>query len=868
MTRALYRLLLRAAPRDVRGSYGGEMEETFNALYDAAARRGAVAIARLLAAELGSVIASHWMQRRDAMIDGTQSILGMGRLRQAVRSLARRPTFAGASFVTLLFGTAAMTLAFAVVDTVLLKPLPYPEPDRLVTLAEAMPAKSQRASLIAPARLEDWQQRNSTFDGIAGTYVENSTDTSGSEPERLNARYVTPRYFEVMGAAPLRGRTFGPDEERFGGARAAIISEAMWARRFQRGDAALGARLTIGGDSITIVGVMPASFAPASVDVWMPAQFAPGLLRAREARFLTGVGRLKRDVTIDQARADLVAVQAQLGTEFQGDKGWTVAVDDLMQARVGATGRTLWIVFGAVVLLWLIGVANLAGLALVQIHRRGRELAIRTAIGASRGQVMGVVIQEALLIAAAAGAAGTAAAAWLIHFIPRVFTALPRMNELHLDWRAATAAAASSAAAAVIVGVWPVAMSTRADVSGILSSASRGSTARRHFFQRGLVVAQVALSLLLVGAASLLMRSYYNLVNVDSGFSTGGVWTFHVGAAWGEDRQRIGQMQSLLLADLAASPGVEAVGFTNFLPMSRATLRSPVRIDGINGPEPDGRVLAGTRLISPDFPKVLGVPVVAGSACPELRMDFDGPRHAVVNQRFVDDFAGGTNLIGRSIRLAQETAQPFTIVGVIGDISEDDTKGRPSPYVYTCESAGTWPDPEYVVRTRNAAGLPAALRAIVRERAPGRAIFDFKPLDEVTSDLRETPRLNAAMLAVFAAAAICLAAVGLYSLFMLIVGERVREIGVRLALGATKRQVISLVWGGAGRLLAAGLAAGFGMFLLVERLIRAELFGVSPRDPFTLGASAAVLVVVSAIAIAIPASRAGRVDPLVAMRTD
>ena len=300
----------------------------------------------------------------------------------ACRSLVRRPAFVLTVVLTLAFGIAVTTAIFSVVDTVLIKPLPFPDADRLVTVMEANPAKSQKVSLIAPGRLAEWNLSNRTFDGISGSYAENVTDTSGAEPARLEGRRVAPRFFAVFGMMPLVGRTFTEDEERFGGPRAAVIGESLWSRRYGRAPGAVGQRLVLDGSGYTIVGVMPAAFTSASIDVWLPGQTPPGLLRAREARFLTGVGRMKRGVTIAQAAADLARVQQALGEQFPAsDRGWSSSVVDLKEGRIGAYQHALWLVFAAVALLLAIAVANIAGLLLVQLRRRARELAIRQAIG-------------------------------------------------------------------------------------------------------------------------------------------------------------------------------------------------------------------------------------------------------------------------------------------------------------------------------------------------------------------------------------------------------------------------------------------------------------------------------------------------------
>jgi putative ABC transport system permease protein len=318
----------------------------------------------------------------------------------ALRALLRRPAYATTAILMLALGIGATTALFSVVDTVLLKPLPYPQPDRLVTVMEASPSKDKKVSLLAPARIEDWNQMNQTFQAVAGSYTENVTDTSGPEPERLAGRRVSPRFFDVYAAAPLIGRTFTHEEDIDGGPSAAVISDGLWIRRYGQDLGVLGKRLVLAGKGYTIVGVMPKELAAPAVDLWIPAQTNPALMRIRQARFYSGIARMKPGVTMPQAQADLARVQSQLGERFpQTDKDWSALVGDLKEQRVGDYRRTLFLVFGAVGMLLLIAVANIAGLTLAQLHQRQREMAIRSSVGASRAQVIAAVMREVLLIA-------------------------------------------------------------------------------------------------------------------------------------------------------------------------------------------------------------------------------------------------------------------------------------------------------------------------------------------------------------------------------------------------------------------------------------------------------------------------------------
>src|SRR5580700_4161352 len=354
----------------------------------------------------------------------------------ALRSLTRRKAITSAVIAILALGIGANTAVFSVVDAVLLKPLPFPDSERLVTVLEASPSKSEPESLIAPARLADWNRMNHAFEGIAASYSENVTDTSGDEPERLAGRRVSPGYFPVFGTKPLYGRTFTPDEDVAGGPNSAVIGYSFWTRRYAQSPGAIGRRLTIRGQGYTVVGVMPKEFQTGDIDVWIPAQTPPFLMRIREARFYSGVGRMKPGVGIAQAHDDLARVQRQLGEQFpQTDKGWSALVRSLKEARVGEYRKTLLFVFGAVAMLLLIAVANIAGLMLTQLQQREREMAIRSSIGATRGQILGAVMREILLMAVLATGFGCALAAWLVEALDKIFTTLPVAGGFQLGWR-------------------------------------------------------------------------------------------------------------------------------------------------------------------------------------------------------------------------------------------------------------------------------------------------------------------------------------------------------------------------------------------------------------------------------------------------
>jgi putative ABC transport system permease protein len=792
----------------------------------------------------------------------------------AWRTLCRRPGYSVTALLMLILGIGATSTLFSVVDTILLKPLPYPDSQRLVTVLEASPLKNNRESLIAPARLEDWNRMNQTFAAIAGIYVENLTDTSGTQPERLAAWRVSPRFFDVYGTQPLIGRIPNPQEEGSGAPLTAVISYGLWTRRYAQDPRVGGNRLVIGGTRCTIIGVMPREFARPGVDLWIPAQTNPSVMHRRETRYYSGVGRMKTGVTIQQAQADLARIQNQLGEQFpETDKNWSALVKDLKETRVGEYRRTLLLVFGAVGLLMLIAVANIAGLTLAQLYQREREMAIRSALGASRAQVIATVIREVLLIAAFGALLGGTLAMWGSSLLAAVLAEVPRMAELHFDWRAVLFTALVSLVAAVVFGAAPAMQSSTADLAPVLVQSSRSTTRGRRRLQRGLVVVQMAVAVVLLASAGLLLRSYYNLSHVDSGFDAVNTVTFHVGATGNEDRPLIGQLQMSVIEQLQRLPSVEWAGITGSLPATGASMRAQVQVEGLGNAGESTTLTVGGRTIGAGYLQALKVPLLAGEWCPPLRpFESNGANKSLVNRQFLEQYAKGQNILGRHTWYPMST-QPNPplneIVGVVGDVREDSLSAAPAPYIYDCASAGSWPDPDYVVRTRgDALAIMRQVRQIVHDVDPNRAVFGVKMLATVLDNALQQPRLNIRFLAVFAAMAMLLASVGLYSLTSIVVTARSREIGVRIAMGASSRQIMRMVFAGAGKMLAGGILLGLALTLVVERVIKTVLFGVGPLDVLTLAAAIAILCGVSFLAAFLPARRAAAIDPLDAMRAE
>src|SRR6185503_3644990 len=735
---------------------------------------------------------------------------------QAARRLALRPWFTLSAVLILGAGIAATTGVFSVVDTAVLRPLPYPNPDRLVMVLEANTAKSDAAGLLAPVRLEDWNRLNRSFSAISGSYNENMTETSGDLPERLPALRVAPRFFSVYATHAAVGRTPTSEEEAFGGPSAVVISDGFWARRFQRRADVTSQHLMLGGQRYAIVGVMPATFAVggAGVDLWIPAQFAPGMLAARDARFLTGIGRMKPGVRLAAAQRDLSRVQAELGQAFpRTDKDWSAQLTDLKGARTAQVRQPLLFILGSVGMLLLIALANTAGLMLTHLQRRETELAIRGLLGATRLQVVAAVVQEILIIAAAAVVLASVTDVVLLRMARASLASLPRASELAIDWRALIVASLCGMCAAVVCGALPAWRATRRGIAATVTRIGRGTSSDSRS-QRALVGGQIAVATVLLCSTALMLRSYHNLTHEDPGFDAGRSVTFHVGAGWGEDRAAVARMQLELLNAFRNIPGVTNAGFANFLPASNATIRYQVDLGaGAASDRANGRdhLTVGERSITDGYLPALGAHMAAGTTCPNLAVVQANAPKVLVNRRFVQEYAGGRNVVGQLMHWTTDrpTMPASEIVGVVDDVREDNLRTPAVPYVYSCIVAGGWPDPEYVVRTNgNPRALLAAIRGAVHDVAPARAVFGLMTLQDDLDDTLDQTRLQTTVIAAFGLAAVALAVIGLYGLVALAVATRRREIGIRIALGASPRRVVGEVAAHVGWLLAGGAVVG------------------------------------------------------------
>jgi putative ABC transport system permease protein len=785
----------------------------------------------------------------------------------AVRSLSHRRGLALMVAFTLALGIGANSAIFSAVDAVLLKPLPYPAADRLVSVYERNTGLRQATQLVAPGRLEEWNAQNHTFTAIGASYFENLTDASGPLPERVAAMNTSPRFFEVLGVAPALGRLPTRREEHFGGPPVVVISDAFWRRRFGADPSVLGRSLTLGGASRPIIGVMPPSFRypTAATEAWVPTRAQPYFLAVRTARLYTTIGRLKPGVTLAQALDDLNAIQARLGDQYPAtDKGWGASLVPLKEEQVGGVRRSLWLLLGAVGLVLVAACGNVACLLLADAARREHELAIRLALGADRRRVVGELLREGIVMALAGSVAGLMLARWGLAALRSAATDLPRVADVQVDARLVLFTFAVGVTTTLLFALAPALQAASGDPADALARGGRGHIGGRSLLQGLLVGTQVAMAIVLLTGAGLLIRSFARTQEVSLGLDPRDVLTFRMSAQWTERFDAVVQRQARTIARLNAIPGVEAAAFSQLVP---AGIDVPPNEFHIVGRDPSEKTFAIGRSVSSGYFRTLHIPVLRGDTCssdPALPV-FSS---ALVTRSFADRYFPSEDPIGHAFVPPGQIANRTTrIVGVVGDVREGGLLKEPEPLIYWCGYNPYWPDQRFLVRS--SADRPvsmSAIRAALREIEPGRAVYAEQPLTDLLSASLSQQRLNTILLALFAATALMLAALGLYGVLSQLVSARRREIGLRMALGARPVQILSAVVGQAATLTGLGMAAGLGAAFVLAQFMATLVFGISPRDPLTFVLVPVVLALVATLAAIVPARRAGRVDPMEVLR--
>jgi putative ABC transport system permease protein len=788
-------------------------------------------------------------------------------LRLAGRTIAKFPAFAATVVITLALGIGANSAVWAAIDAVLLRPLPFPEPDRLVSVAQRHPKIP--TPYLAPVRLEEWNRLNDTFEAISGSYVQDDSETTGELPERLTHAFVAPRFLKVWGISPLVGRDFVAAEEKFGGPNAMLISDRFWRRRFGADPNVVGKTVRIGRTSYPIIGVLPAAFRfpNRQVDLWSPAPVDAPFAQGRENTWFSGVGRLRRGITPAQANANLATVQAGLGEQFpKTDALMRAAVTPLKDSAVTGVSRSLWMLFGSVSLLLLIACTNIAALLLSRAAGRRHEISVRYSLGASRASVAAQLLTEVLVLSVMGGVLGILVANGASAVFRNLAKDLPRVEEIGMDWRVVVYTLACSVAAGLLCGIVPALRGTRRDLAESMAKAGRSQVAGSSPVQFVLVGVQVSLAVTLLTGAGLLLRSFQELGRIAPGFDAENVLTFHMSISWGEtsDLQKSAERQERVLDVLRGIPGVESAAVTVSLPGVPGAY--PIELNTVEGrAETEPRLSAEARAVSPDYFALLRIPLVAGETC---RV---GPRSrdAMINRSFANAYWPGASPIGRRlVQVGRQLSAPIEIRGVVGDARETGLEKAPAPTIYWC--GGNWqPGSYFLVRTHaDPLALGETVRRKMREVEPLRSIYDVSPLSSQISDGYAENRMRTILLTFFALAAVSLVSVGIYGTFSYLVKLRQREVGLRLALGARRGQILRQFLSQGARVALAGCAGGVIAAAACARLLSGMLYGVAPTDVTTFALVIALVLAVSTLASLAPAVRAACVDPMQVLRDE
>jgi predicted permease len=803
-----------------------------------------------------------------------------------IRMLAKNPGFTLVAVLTLALGIGANTALFSVVNGVLLRPLPYPHPEQLVTLRESKP-NFATGSISYPNFL-DWKKDNRTFASMAIVRGNRSFILTGlGEAEQVDAAFVSSGFFEQLGVNPVLGRMIAPGEDRIGAAPTVMITAGFWKRKFGSAPDVLGKSLTLDGRDYAIIGVIPASFdllgSLRSREVYLPiGQWSNPLLMNRASGLgIHGIGRLKPGVSVEQARADMERVTRNLTAAYpDADKGIGAAVIPFRKWMLGTVQPFLIVLFGAVGFVLLIACVNVANLLLARSTGRTREFAIRAALGAGRTRVIRQLLTESVLLALAGGGLGLVLAAWgtraALGMLP---TALPRAGEIGLDARVLTFTMASSLLAGILFGLAPALKASQPDLHETLKEGGRAGGGTRHRAQGVLVAAEISLALVLLIGAGLMIRTLAALWNVNPGFDANKVSTFGVSlppsmmdASPDAVRAALREVQS----KFQSAPGVQAVSFTwGAVPLS-ADDEWLFWIDGQPKPASANDMnWALDYVVGSDYLKTMGIPLESGRFFTE-RDDERAPRVAVVDDVLANKFFAGQNPIGKRLHLST-TGEIAEIVGVVGHVNQwgldaDDREALRAqmytPFMQLPDKAMSQSASGLgvLVRSDKPAMVFESIRQTNNQMSSQQVVYGAQTMNEIIASSLGTRRFSMILLGTFAGLALVLSSVGIYGVISYLVGQRTHEIGIRMALGAQRKDVLRLMLVEGTRLALAGVGIGIVAALALTRLMANLLFGVSATDPLTFVGVALVLTIVALAACYIPARRAMRVDPIVALR--
>jgi putative ABC transport system permease protein len=802
----------------------------------------------------------------------------IGDLRRGVRLWWKARGLAALALVALALGIGAATAIFSVVHALLLDPLPFPEAGQLLAIYEKNVPQRKNDLYVAGINFDQWRRRSHTLAAMAAISDVRITLTGGPNPhadaEELKAERVSASLFPLLGVQPVLGRGFLSTEDAAPPANVVLLSYELWQRRFAGDPTIAGQPVRLRGRSFTVVGVLPASFSviEPGVDVWVPLGLNVDNPREAAGRYLTVIGRLRQGVSFDRAVAEFSRLGGDLEREYPAiDSGYRADMSPLAEKLFGKTRQPLLVLLAAVGLLLGIACANVANLLLARGASRRKEIAIRASLGATRLRIAVQLLAESLVLALAGGALGVALAAAAVAVVARLGAAsLPRLAQLHPDWRLLVVAVVLSLLTGILFGMAPALQVSGGNLNRELVESGRGGTLGRsgRALRSGLVVIEIALALMVLIGAGLLARSFNRLRAVNSGFEASHLLTMRLpfsGSGNAAPARRIAFLHAVL-PRLAALPGVRAVGVCNGLPLTGLGAGVLFTVDGRPAPSPDQRPMALARSITPGYFRAMGIRLVAGRSFSDADT-IQSPSVVIVDQALARRFWPGANPLGA--RLSLDSIPPLVaeVVGVVASVKPEAVEGEAWPTVYSPYDQAPTPVTNLAISSGgDPLELAASVRGAVRQLDPEQPLAGVETGDAIAAAAIAGARFSTLLLGLFGAMAFVLAVVGIYGVVSYDVGERVRELGIRMALGAQKNDVFGMILAHAARLAGFGIALGLAGSLLLTRLMDSMLFGVAARDFTTYAAAAFGLAFVALAASFIPARRAMGLDPAGALR--
>lgn len=811
-------------------------------------------------------------------------------LRLAFRSLAKSPGFTLVAVITVALAIAANTAVFSLVNALLIRPLPFQDPQNLVLLFEKFPTQGLDQIPVSAPEYLDYEKETRSFERLAAFNFDDFNLTGGDMPERISGAVVTPSLFPLLGVQPIKGRVFNESEFGEGNDGVIVISERLWRRRFNSDAQTVGQQVAINGRSFTVIGIMPAEFEfplplfgvqggtfAQRADIWKPIAFTKEDLESRGSRGLGVIGRLKPGVTRTQAQAEIDTIIsswfARFPNNYRAETRFGGTIYPMQELVVGGMRAPLLILIGAVGVVLLIACANLSTMLLARAGAREREFAIRLALGAGRMQLLRQMLTESVLLSVIGGALGVLLAIWGLDLLRAIGAqTVPRLAEVNIDLRVLLVTLGVAVITGIIFGLIPALATGKPELTEALKEGGRGSTTglRRNRLRNALIVSEVALALVLLVGASLLLKSFVKLQNVDPGFNPKNVLTMEV--ALPELKYPRGKPVADFFAEatrrVKALPGVEAAAFTSILPLSGTNSDSSFMIEGrdprLEKVFPDEEI----RNITPEYFSVLKVPLMQGRFLHESDQ-FEGPGVTVVNEAFVKKWFSDQDAVGKRITFS-DARKPdikwITIVGVVGDMRHRGLDQDPKPEFYLAHNQRPYRGMILAVRSgQDPRSLTSAIRRELNALDPDLPAANVRTLEQVTADSIAPRRLSVVLIGVFAVVALVLASVGIYGVMSFLVVQRTHEIGVRMALGAQRRDVLLLVIGRAARLLLIGTAVGLLMAFFASRALGSLLYNVPAFDLPTFALVTFALAFVALLASYIPAQRASKADPMIAL---